>query len=170
MAPGIITPPPESVAVSNTKLSDSNAPREIFPDGIRTSGQHEPAYSLLHPYSSFPDQITETTAWKPDDFTGKSDKWVHRFTTEEIEELGQAADRFLESRTPLTGISKGNFPLPNLSQTLTLLRDDLLNGKGFVLFKGFPVEQWGNHKSAVVSAHLRRAGSFRLRLDQIIDL
>lgn len=29
------------------------------------------------------------------------------------------------------------------------MRNELLNGKGFILFKGFPVEKWGNHKSAV---------------------
>ena len=36
-----------------------------------------------------------------------------------------------------------------LSQRLTSLRSDLLNGKGFVLFKGFPVGEWGLLKSAV---------------------
>lgn len=44
---------------------------------------------------------------------------------------------------------KKNFPLPNLAARLDALREDLLNGKGFILFKGFPVEKWGNHKSAV---------------------
>lgn len=44
---------------------------------------------------------------------------------------------------------KKNFPLPNLAARLDTLREDLLNGKGFILFKGFPVEKWGNHKSAV---------------------
>lgn len=29
------------------------------------------------------------------------------------------------------------------------MRNELLNGKGFILFKGFPVEEWGNHKSAI---------------------
>lgn len=29
------------------------------------------------------------------------------------------------------------------------MRYELLNGKGFILFKGFPVEKWGNHKSAI---------------------
>lgn len=32
---------------------------------------------------------------------------------------------------------------------LSAMRNELLNGKGFILFKGFPVKQWGNHKSAV---------------------
>lgn len=36
-----------------------------------------------------------------------------------------------------------------MSKLLTDLREDLLNGKGFILFKGLPVKEWGNHKSAV---------------------
>ena len=42
-----------------------------------------------------------------------------------------------------------NFPLPTLSRLLTSIRSELLNGKGFILFKGFPVNEWGNHKSAI---------------------
>lgn len=36
-----------------------------------------------------------------------------------------------------------------LAEVLAVIRNDLLNGKGFILFKGFPVEKWGIHKSAV---------------------
>lgn len=39
--------------------------------------------------------------------------------------------------------------MPNLSKLLLDLREDLLNGKGFILFKGFPVDEWGLHKTAV---------------------
>ena len=36
-----------------------------------------------------------------------------------------------------------------MSGLLESVRSELLNGKGFILFKGFPVEVWGNAKSAV---------------------
>jgi len=39
--------------------------------------------------------------------------------------------------------------LPNLSHWLESIRKELINGKGFILLKGFPVEEWGNHKSAI---------------------
>jgi hypothetical protein len=39
--------------------------------------------------------------------------------------------------------------LPTMQSYLTSMRNELINGKGFILFKGFPVEKWGNHKSAV---------------------
>lgn len=42
-----------------------------------------------------------------------------------------------------------NFPLPKLGKVLNTLREDLLNGKGFILFKRFPAQQWGPHKNAV---------------------
>src|SRR5262245_7615004 len=42
-----------------------------------------------------------------------------------------------------------NFPLPSLSSLLVNVREDLLNGKGFILFKGFPAAEWGPHKTAV---------------------
>lgn len=41
------------------------------------------------------------------------------------------------------------FHLPNMSGFLEALRKEILNGKGFLLFKGFPVKDWGNAKSAV---------------------
>lgn len=42
-----------------------------------------------------------------------------------------------------------NFPLPKLGKVLQALREDLLNGKGFILFKRFPAGEWGPHKNAV---------------------
>ena len=36
-----------------------------------------------------------------------------------------------------------------MSVLLNALRKELVNGKGFILFKGLPVESWGLHKSAV---------------------
>lgn len=63
--------------------------------------------------------------------------------------MSEAADKFRDAGIPLTGISKDNFPLPRLSKFLESMRNELLNGKGFILFKGFPVEKWGNHKSAI---------------------
>ncbi|KAL4909219.1 hypothetical protein BDW74DRAFT_78901 [Aspergillus multicolor] len=127
----------------------SNLPLDIFPDGLKTTGQHAPLYEELHPFEDFPKSIEGRTLWKAEDYRDAPEKWTHRFSAEEIEELSATADAFLASKTPLTGISKSNFPLPKLSALLSTLRDDLLNGKGFILFKGFPVEQWGNHKSAV---------------------
>lgn len=140
-----VTSPPEFVTLTN---KDSIAPF-IFPDGIKTSGQHPPNYEELKPYSEFPSRITGHTLWKAADFEHHPKRWTHHFTIDEISELSAAVDAFRATGTPLTGITKENFPLPYLSGYLDSVRDELLNGRGFILFKNFPVQEWGNHKSAI---------------------
>ncbi|KAL2815764.1 hypothetical protein BDW59DRAFT_13259 [Aspergillus cavernicola] len=124
-------------------------PLDVFPDGLKTTGQHPPLYEELHPFDEFPKSISGPTIWKAEEYRDTPENWTHRFSPEEIAELSATSDAFLASKTPLTGISKGNFPLPKLAALLSILREDLLHAKGFILFKGFPVQEWGNHKSAV---------------------
>lgn len=125
------------------------APRSIYPDGIKTSGQHPPIYSQLRPYEAFPQEITGPTVWKADDYRNAPERWTHVFTEEENAEIGAAADAFRASGTPLTGITRDNFVLPTFGVYLEELRKDLLDGKGFILFKNLPVSTWGTRKSAV---------------------
>ncbi|BDD62954.1 hypothetical protein MPDQ_007857 [Monascus purpureus] len=145
MAPALTETPP----TAPHKLNLSNVPLDIFPDGLKTSGQHPPLYDQLRPFEDFPEEITGPTVWKAEDYKNNPERWTHRFTEEEIEELSQTADKFIASHVPLTGISKANFPLPKLESFLLALKKDIIDGKGFILLKGFPVDKWGNHKSAV---------------------
>ncbi|KAL4932600.1 TauD/TfdA family dioxygenase [Aspergillus undulatus] len=124
-------------------------PLDVFPDGLKTTGQHPPLYEELKPFDKFPKSISGPTLWKAEDYRDAPGRWTHRFNAEEVAELSATADAFIAAGTPLTGISKSNFPLPKLSTLFATLREDLLNGKGFILFKGLPVTEWGNHKSAV---------------------
>ncbi|TVY94501.1 Taurine hydroxylase-like protein [Lachnellula willkommii] len=148
MAPSLLETQPQAPH-SLTSPSQKPVDRKIFPDGIKTSGQHPPLPELIKNYSDFPKEIKGATVWQAEDYTNNPERWVHVFNSEEIAELSAAADKFLADKTPLTGISKDNFPLPKLSVLLASIRTEILNGKGFILFKGFPVEKWGNHKSAV---------------------
>jgi hypothetical protein len=131
------------------KKTASDADRTLFPDGYKTTGQHPPLYDQLYPYTSFPQQITGPTLWHASDYASNPERWVHHFTLAEISELSSAADAFLARSHPLEGISKSLFPLPLLGGQLETMRRELLNGKGFLLFKGLPVQPWGVHKTAV---------------------
>lgn len=152
MAPGILVEKHQApIDPTPVKLRDNNnAPQSIFPDGIRTSGQHPPLYDQLLPYSEFPKSISGPTVWTREEYINSPEKWVHPFTDAEIEELSEQADAFIASGTPLEGISKTNFPLPRtLSSVFARLREDLLDGKGFILFKRFPAAAWGPLKTSV---------------------
>ncbi|KAJ5923780.1 hypothetical protein N7466_007967 [Penicillium verhagenii] len=119
-----------------------------FPDGFKTSGQHPPVYSQVRPYSDFPKKIEGPTVWQAENYSQAPEKWTHRFTDEEIQEIGNAADNFIRDKTPLEGISKSNFPLPKLSKRLEELRTVLIDGTGFWLFRGIPVDEWDLQKCA----------------------
>ncbi|OCK81486.1 Clavaminate synthase-like protein [Lepidopterella palustris CBS 459.81] len=148
MAPALT----ESTAPESPHLlsqASTTAPKSIFPDGIKTSGQHPPLYSHLQPYTNFPHQITGPTVWRASDYTHNPERWTHVFSASEITEISDAADKFIADKIPLVGITKANFPLPHFSKFLESMRNELLNGKGFILFKGLPVTEWGNRKAAV---------------------
>jgi hypothetical protein len=146
MAPGALL---EETSTTPIVVKNADAPRSIFPDGIRTSGQHPPIYEALKDYAEFPKEITGPTVWVADDYKNNPERWTHPLTEEEAQEIGEAADQFIASGTPLTGISQSNFPLPKFSKVLAVLREDLLNGKGFILFKRFPANDWSAEKNAV---------------------
>lgn len=102
MAP-IATQLPAEIPIS---FQYNNPSKAVFPDGIKTSGQCPPEYELLAPYSAFPKEITGETIWNPSDYKNNPETWTHPFSDDEIAEISQAADNFIASSTPLTGITK----------------------------------------------------------------
>jgi hypothetical protein len=112
MAPGALVEEVHPLPTYTKSAKNESASRDIFPDGIRTSGQHPPLYDALKPYSDFPKEISGPTVWKREEYVNNPEKWVHRFTAEEIQELSDTTDRFLASGTPLTGISKVSALIP----------------------------------------------------------
>lgn len=81
-------------------------PKSSLKKGVQTSGQHPPVYEDLQPYETFPQNINGPTVWRKEDYEGNAERWTHRFTPDEVAELGRAADKFRESGIPLTTISK----------------------------------------------------------------
>lgn len=151
MAPGILLDDSnaETSREASAKKLNNYAPTDIFPDGIRTSGQHAPDYNKLKGYDSFPQHIIGKTVWRAEDYQHQPERWVHHLTAAEKMELSQAADDYIASGLPLTGMTKDNFKLPTMFKLMDEIRKDVIDGKGFNLMKGFPVEDWGVYKSAV---------------------
>lgn len=145
MAPALTEIAPEPPHV----LAGHAVSKSIFPDGLKTSGQHNPIYSRLASYSDYPKEITGPTVWEAADYKDNPERWTHVFSSEEIAELSKAADDFIATGTPLTGMAKEHFPLPQLKSFLGAVKNEIVDGKGFILFKGIPVREWGLHKCAV---------------------
>lgn len=91
---------------ADQQYPNHKAPKDLFPDGIRTSGQLAPDYNKISSYEAFPKSISGPTVWESKDYTNNPERWTHPFSDEEVVELSTAADNFLQSGTPLTGITK----------------------------------------------------------------
>ena len=91
---------------NDVPITKSQVSRSVFPDGIKTSGQHPPIYDELREYEDFPRSINGPTLWKSENYRNNPERWVHPFSTEEIEEISTAADNFRAAGIPLTGVTK----------------------------------------------------------------
>ena len=102
-------------------------------------------------------------AWRGEDLARHPEKWIHGLTPAEITEIDRAIASVKAAGTAFDRISPATFPLPTLGKTLREKLDkQLLNGLGFWLVRGLPVERYSIEESAIaylgIGSHF---GSFR---------
>ena len=69
-----------------------------------------------------------------------SEDWIHRLTTAEAGELEAAAEETARRGLPLMEIGRDDFALPTLGPILARIQGDIVEGRGFVLIQGVPIE------------------------------
>ena len=89
--------------------------------------------------------VTGPGAWTGRDLARRDD-WIHVFTEAQIAELQEALTRV---RMPLGELTPAAFPLPTLGPFLRRVLAELLEGRGFVLLRGLPVEHWSREEQAI---------------------
>lgn len=87
-------------------------------------------------------------AWYGRDLAARRD-WIRPFSAAEVEELEAAAAAFRRSALPLERIGKEAFPLPSFGAVMGEILAELLEGRGFVLLRGLPVERWTRETQAI---------------------
>lgn len=76
-------------------------------------------------------------AWYGSRMAGE-DTWQHRFSSPELEEIDRAVRNCVGLR--LTDVGRHDFALPTLGAVLDAAAEEVVNGRGFVLFRGLPVQ------------------------------
>ena len=105
--------------------------------------------------------ITGSSAWLGPDLA-RHDDWICRLGAEEIAEIDAAVRHFKASGVAMEAISRQTFPLPTLGPRLGLLLNELLEGRGFVMLRGLPVERYDIESAAIAYLGLGRCfGSLR---------
>ncbi|MGE4046728.1 MAG: TauD/TfdA family dioxygenase [Acetobacteraceae bacterium] len=79
------------------------------------------------------------SAWFGPELAQRPDEWIYTLSSGEIAEI-EAATKAVRARgIDIADIRKADFPLPTLGPVLDRLRNDILNGRGFVMIRGLPV-------------------------------
>lgn len=92
--------------------------------------------------------VVDPAAWTPDDL-GDVDGWSYHFTERDISELMDGIRAVGEKGTSLVAIERADFPLTGLAETLEEVRRELLDGRGVVLMRGFPIDQLSREEQAI---------------------
>jgi hypothetical protein len=72
-----------------------------------------------------------------------STEWIHQLTPIEVAEI-DAALKFARARgSTLATLTREDFPLPTVAKLLARARDELEDGRGLYLIRGFPSESYG---------------------------
>jgi hypothetical protein len=113
--------------------------------------------------TELPPEQHNAAVWTGPDMAARAD-WRMVLSAADIAEIETATDALLARDTDIAGITAGEFPLPKLGPRLKArARDEVLNGRGFLLLRGLPVERWGLRKSATayfgLGSHLGSARS-----------
>jgi hypothetical protein len=87
-------------------------------------------------------------AWYGRDLSRRDD-WIRRFSAAELAELDAAMRAFRESGVPLAEISPASFRLPALGAALASVLGELLEGRGFAVLRGLPVERYSREEQAI---------------------
>ena len=101
----------------------------------------------------------DTAAWDPAVWRGpamaRSRDWLYNLTTDDVAEI-EAAISALRGRDMLE-VTRADFPLPRFGGILRDIARELIEGRGFVLLRGLPVEAWPRAQAAL-RPEGRRAG------------
>ncbi len=80
---------------------------------------------------------------------GKRDDWIRHFNAAELEEIAEAVRAYHTRVAAPAEISPATFPLPTLGPVLRAVLTELLEGRGFIMLRGLPVERWASDEQAI---------------------
>jgi hypothetical protein len=91
--------------------------------------------------SDLPPEQHGPAAWRGPDMASRSD-WIEPLSAEDVAEIEAAARPLADGDADIAAIRAADFPLPTLAPRLARMRAEVLDGRGFVLLRGLPVQHW----------------------------
>jgi hypothetical protein len=125
---------------------------------LRREVRRQPAVALR--------PVVDPAGWTPDEIA-RTGEGTHYLSSRHIAELEAAVAGVRAEGLGILDIARERFPLPTLGPVLGEIREELLNGCGFALLRGFPVTRCSMEDAAMafygIGTHIGRAVSQNAR-------
>ena len=105
-----------------------------------------PAY-IRRMHNDLPPEQTGAAVWYGPALASSSE-WIETLTQADVAEIEAAAASWAAAGADIATLQASSFPLPTLAPRLARIRTDVLHGRGFVLLRGLPVQDWPLRLSA----------------------
>ncbi len=103
--------------------------------------------------------IVDPAGWEPETIAA-TDDWAYRLNADEIAEIRNAVDVVQRRGLAIVRMTSADFPLPRFAPVLADMRQELLEGRGFVYLRGLPVAEMSQEQAAIayfgIGHHLGR--------------
>ncbi len=107
----------------------------------RKSLVQQTLHYFSRPHERVPAQpVDSPAAWHSADFP--DDTWQYQLSVAEVAELRRAVRIARTRGKPLGALRRHDFPLPSLRTRVAQWRSELRHGRGFVVFRGVPIDSW----------------------------
>lgn len=93
--------------------------------------------------------VTTAAAWRGDQLS-KTDDWIFRLTSEQVAELEQLGQRFVEEDPDLRTVQASQYPLVACADALASWASDVDYGRGFVLVRGLRSHLYSDALSSAI--------------------
>jgi hypothetical protein len=100
--------------------------------------------------TALPPEIRDRSAWYGPEIA-RGGGWVDWLTEDEVAEVRVAVKKLENSKfaDDLASLTADDVPLATLGPRLQRLLEEVLNGRGFVLIKGLPVDGWNQRETEI---------------------
>jgi hypothetical protein len=92
--------------------------------------------------------VTDPAAWSPGDL-GDISTWSYQFTARDHDELAEAVAAVRSNGDAVAAVRRDNFPLAALAEVMADVRRELLDGRGMVMMRNFPIDRFDREASAI---------------------
>src|SRR5436190_20687284 len=92
--------------------------------------------------------VIDPAGWSPENLRDVS-SWSYKITDRDVGELIAGIETVRRNCIPIVEVGRDNFPLDQFAELLADVRRELIDGRGIVMLRNFPVEELDREAQAI---------------------